>query len=88
MHGVIGTKYKVTKKVWTELKNGIHGGKTSQVTKYRCKLGNREKNVTREVTVQNMKSENSKQALGRAEIFSGIDVRISGQDNYGAGALK
>ena len=88
IHGVIGSKYKVTRKVWTELKTGIHGWKTSQVTKYRCKVGNMERKVTRDVTVQNTESGIRKQALGRADEFPGTDLRISGRSNYGAGALK
>ena len=88
IHGVIGTKYKVTRKVWTELKTGIHGWKTSQVTKYRCRVGNMERQVTRDDTAQNTESGIRKQALGRADEFPGTDLRISGRSNYGAGALK
>ena len=78
----------VTRKVWTELKTGINGWKTSQVTKYRCKIGNMERKVTRDVTAQNTESGIRKQALGRADEFPGTDLRISGRSNYGAGALK
>ena len=31
IHGIVGTKFKVTKTVWAELMNGIHGWKSYQV---------------------------------------------------------
>ena len=31
IHGIVGTKFKITKKVWSELKNEIHGWKSIRV---------------------------------------------------------
>ena len=36
-HGIVGTNFTVVKKVWSKLKNGIYGYKSSKVVRYRCK---------------------------------------------------
>ena len=100
-HGIVGTKYTVTKSKWSELKNGLFGYKKSKVTKYRCNMrglsnkedggGNRgvTKSVTRGITRGNTEALEENLALGMGvDNFPGSDIRISEVGIRRAGANR
>ena len=69
----------VTRKVWTKLKNGMFGYKSSRAVKYRCER----RTVTQGNTASIMIENESEIALGEGNKSSGNKEWISGMGESG-----
>ena len=87
-HGIPGAKLMVTRKLWSKMKNGMHGYKNSKVVKYKCKYVAERRMVTTEVTSSMERGQVGELALGVGDNIPGTDDRISGMGDIRAGADK
>ena len=87
-HGIIGTKFMVTRKVWTKLKNGMFGYKNSKVVKYKCKHVSEKRMVTNTIDLNIETDEEGKPALRVGNDFPGVNDWLSGEGETRVGATK
>ena len=77
-----------SRKVWSKMKNGVYGYKSSKVVKYKCKYLAEKRMVTHEVSPSMDDEQVGKLALGMGDNFTGTNDRISGMGGTRAGAIK